>query len=579
MASTTAVALLLAQGMAFGLTDDERKCSDTVNKRGRNVGNQEQKGNRTCVKDGSASIETCVAGTSSKANDQEAKLAEEYLAGGKCNPAPPFGIAVDANTAALEVTDASDAIIRGVFGDPADGLVAGDKCADAVAKRGGKKFDTAMKAFRGCAKNLGAINTIADLEGCRATAINDAKTTGVQGKLAADMANTGKCPSFPVAGADDGDCSTAVTAGTFATCAGDIVDCQACLAMTGVIGSANVAPCDLLDDGAANGSCGGYPALNIGSHACTLDTEPLLCVGGPNNGMPCSIDFDCSPGGSCLTTGSRIDLRTQGVAFSLPADGSLTIDCDTTAPTGKAACDCIVNSFDPIVIPSIGDVCIDPVAGCPAGEIDCDGGNSLNIDTRGEHNIGACGSNAACSTSCDTFCNGFGVTYDQISSGCEAFCDGGVNDEDPCTRDTDCPGAACVGGEPVAHPGVCGCLCGGTQLGAASDAGSLSCYLGIQIDVQLPSDGDCDIGDPTPIKLSPLCGPITSEGAAGQINDTNNTVNKKLPPGMGSTQTGAGIDCNTLASSTTTGLKLVGGLGFYDSTLGDIYSAQTLLCE
>jgi hypothetical protein len=41
----------------------------------------------------------------------------------------------------------------------------------------------------------------------------------------------------------------------------------------------------------------------------------------------------------------------------------------------------------------------------------------------------------------------------------------------------------------------------------------------------------------------------------------------------------AKTDGATLATSTTTGLKLVGGLGFFDSTLGDILSAQTLVCQ
>jgi len=291
----------------------------------------------------------------------------------------------------------------------------------------------------------------------------------------------------------------------------------------------------------------------IGEHACTLTT-------GPGMGE-----------------GSTLFLTTQALPLTLSATGSLLISCGTVMPDGKAACDCDVTSFDPVVIPAIGDVCVNPFAGCPQGEIDCDGGNSMDADLKANHNIGVCESNAECSTACDAVCDGFGPTYTQISSGCEGYCLGGANDEAACTQDTECPGGTCVGANPPAHDGVCGCVCSGTGLGGASPAGSMSCNIGVQIDVELPSNGTC--GDPPTIVLAPQCGAVTTTTATGQIANANNTTGKLLPEEAGSNLTGAGIDCSALSSSSTSGLRLVGSLAFFDSTLGDIHSGNVFQCE
>jgi hypothetical protein len=104
----------------------------------------------------------------------------------------------------------------------------------------------------------------------------------------------------------------------------------------------------------------------------------------------------------------------------------------------------------------------------------------------------------------------------------------------------------------------------------------------VQIDVELPSDGDCN--DPNTISLVPICGAVTTATATGEILVANNTSGKTIPPINGSgtapaSATGVGINCNTLATSTTTGLTAVGYLGFYDSVLGDIFSADKFTCQ
>src|SRR6185369_10753772 len=150
---------IMVRGFAIGqLTDDERKCTDAAYKAARNVGNQEQKGNRTCVKDGSGNIDSCVDAESAKAADKRAKLLELDDPGGKCATTPAFGLNANLPDVADGVEGGTDNILRGAFGDPVDIGAAGDKCADSLAKRSGKAYDTMLKSFRGCAKGLGAIN-------------------------------------------------------------------------------------------------------------------------------------------------------------------------------------------------------------------------------------------------------------------------------------------------------------------------------------------------------------------------------------------------------------------------------------
>jgi hypothetical protein len=236
-----------------------------------------------------------------------------------------------------------------------------------------------------------------------------------------------------------------------------------------------------------------------------------------------------------------------------------------------------VVSFAPIVIIAIGDVCVNPAGPCPAGKIDCDGGAPLDTDVVADHNIGACTSNAGCLASCGTVCSGIGAVYSPLLTGCEGYCQGGANNELVCTRDTDCPGGSCVGGEPVGHVGTCNCVCAAGGIGAAAVPGGLGCNLGVQIDVELPSDGDCL--DPDTIKLPALCGPVTTQTSVGVLRDANNTAAKTIPSGGASSVSGTAISCATLSSSTTTNMNVVGALGFFDSTLGDIFARLAFTCQ
>ncbi|HSP96750.1 MAG TPA: hypothetical protein VL049_05840 [Candidatus Dormibacteraeota bacterium] len=288
--------------------------------------------------------------------------------------------------------------------------------------------------------------------------------------------------------------------------------------------------------------------LNIGSHSCVL------------NGAS-----------------SSLALTTQALPLSFAANGTLDFSCGTVQPDGTASCTCDVVNFAPVVIIAIGDVCVHPAGPCPAGKIDCDGGAPVGTDVVADHNIGACVDDTACSASCDATCAGLGVNYTKLLYGCEGFCNGGTNANSPCTADTQCPGGQCSGGEPPAHLNTCNCVCSASGVGAASSAGGLGCNLGVQIDVELPSNGVC--GDPPTIVLPPLCGAVTTESSKGVLVDANNTAGKTIPSGGPNTVTGTNISCATLASSTTTNMKVVGALGFFDSTLGDIFARLTFTCQ
>src|SRR6185369_7206067 len=140
-AAVTLLAVVVGSAAIAQLTDDERKCTDAAYKAARNVGNQEQKGNRTCVKDGSGNIDSCVSAESAKAADKRTKLVALDDAGGKCATTPAFGLNANLDGIADSVEKGTDNILRGAFGDPVDIGAAGDKCADSLAKRSGKAYD------------------------------------------------------------------------------------------------------------------------------------------------------------------------------------------------------------------------------------------------------------------------------------------------------------------------------------------------------------------------------------------------------------------------------------------------------
>jgi hypothetical protein len=279
-----------------------------------------------------------------------------------------------------------------------------------------------------------------------------------------------------------------------------------------------------------------------------------------------------------LADGSDLFLQTAAPALHLAPHGSYSIDCGTPDADGVAACSCELIQLDVLVIPAIGDVCINPAPGCEAGKIDCDGGAAVDVNLTADHNIGTCTDNEDCATSCEAHCTTLGAGHARQSYGCEGYCQGGSNDEAECSRDTDCPGGQCPGADPVAHFQTCNCVCAGSALGNPSVAGGLTCNLGTQINVELPSNGHC--GDTATIQLAPVCGGVSTGTSIGAVLNANNMLGTTIPTtDPPSVIEGNPVTCDSFKAHNITGLKLVGQLGFFDSTLGDIRTGNTFICQ
>ena len=279
-----------------------------------------------------------------------------------------------------------------------------------------------------------------------------------------------------------------------------------------------------------------------------------------------------------LGAGSQLFLQTAALPLPLTPTGTFSITCGAKGADGTAPCECNLMQFSPVVIPSIGDVCVNPATGCAPGKIDCDGGSALDVSLDANHNIGTCTTNAQCATACDAHCASLGAGVTRQSYGCEGYCLGGTNTGAECGRDSECPGGSCTGGEPVTHFDTCNCVCAGTGGGSAGGAGSMACNLGTQINVELPSNGRC--GDTATIQLPPVCGNVTTRASSGLVRNSNNTPGATIPASMPpSVLQGASVSCDAFKGGSVAGLKLVGQLGFFDSTLGDIRSGNTFVCQ
>ena len=278
---------------------------------------------------------------------------------------------------------------------------------------------------------------------------------------------------------------------------------------------------------------------------------------------------------------SQLLLTLETSVLGVNPSGSVSIDCSAVDPvTGISLCTCDVISIDAIPLLGVGDVCVASGGACPVAEYDCDGGSPLDLDHYSDHDVGNCTSNAGCAASCDAFCTALGSTHTRQASSCEGFCLGGPNDEMACVEDADCPSGNCPGLEPVQggiHAGDCNCSCQATNVGSPSSAGTFTCGLGLAITVERDNDQICG-NVPPAISLPPLCGALTSARADGVLEHVNSKPKKSDDIGPLNT-TGAGLACNTFGGGSVTGLKLVGYLAFFDSSLTDIFVQETFVCQ
>jgi hypothetical protein len=551
MKFTTFLSVACASGMLLGaassasaqLDGPARKCLDQVYNKTRGMVQQEAKGNRKdCVKDKTGDQTVCVDGVRPKAGAKAASLTSAYNA--KCATLPAFGVNASVDGIITAGLKSADDIVRAAFGNPVDGLD-GSKCQDKLTQRPGALLTEHFKAFRACAKDLGSINAIGDLEGCIASGI--AAGTAKRGQKIKDDAN-GKCAfSSPAPGTEDGLCASANDGDALGDCLIDQAECSACLALNAMTGGN--ADCTAIS---------GIPCDNCRFNGGYDDSNLTICLSG-------------------------------GCPFSLNPSGAINVSC--TGPPGgmgKETCDLSITQFDPVNIIGIGFVCVEPpVASCPSGEVDCDGGNALNIDQIADHEESVCTDNADCASSCAGTCAGLGKVV--FNSACESFCQGGDRANLACICDlataatciggvagvNDCPNGSCEGKDNDPAPDQCHCQCIDEGFGAASPAGTLQGRLptAIRVEASAPCNNTGVI-----VRLPPLCGALTSGSHTNEIINANEGVG---PGSVGPfTSTGSPVSCTDLnEANSTDGLKLVTNLSFYDSTIGDLISRLSLTCR
>lgn len=533
-------------GALAQLSDDDRRCLDAVYNSSRKVAQQEFRGNwRDCIRNKTGNQDACIDADRPKSTDKAGQLASKYNQ--KCATLPAFGVIISVANVIDAAQDAPDAVIRNKWGSPVD--PDGGSCHSKIAKGVGNLGTEQWKKFRRCVKDLETVGSIADIEACIAEGI--AAGTADEGPDIISDVMGGSCAG-PIPHFDDGDCDSLPLAAA-AQCIIDNVECEVCNALNGITG--------------ANAYCATISGIPCHTpvHKCTFDEST-----------------DNSNLGIFL--GGNTDLS----ALFGDIAGAIDITCDpeTEDANGKRACTCELQTWTPSEVTGLGFICVTPLAGCPVGEMDCDGGNSLGIDAADDSQIGTCASHADCASQCDTYCAGLSKV--QWRSGCESLCQAGSRDGQTCICDkagtggctggiagtNDCPGGSCVGKNNELDQD-CQCQCIDYATGGPSAAGDIRCNLGMGFRI-VPS-----LPCPNPdvsiyINQPPVCIPLTSQVATGETI----IANENQSPGIGPhTLFGAAETCSNFDTSITTGLQLVANIGSFDNTLGDVRAHLTLDCQ
>lgn len=291
------------------------------------------------------------------------------------------------------------------------------------------------------------------------------------------------------------------------------------------------------------------PAQHLGSQRCELDV------------VNTRIGFNPQP--------FSLDLVIQSAAID--------ISCGPQDGGGVADCNCAIDQFAPINIPSIGDVCIDNAGACGTGTLDCNGGNPRDVDLVADHDIGGCAGAAVCGASCASYCAGLGSAYEVRDFDCQGFCHGGSNADAACSVDSECPGGICGGNDTPANPGRCSCDCVAGGLGAASPPGTLACDLGLDWSLDIPGDGDC--ADTRFFASGPRCVPFTTSNSTAVILNTNDQPGLTIPASGPGLKVGVAVSCEDFAAGNLTGLTLDGPLSIMHTVVGNLLSHSRLTCQ
>jgi hypothetical protein len=540
-----AVVLTAGSAQAQPQSGDQQQCVNAINKDIAKVAAAQGKINSGCVK---AAAKAPAAGgclfADPKAKVAKARSKTQADELERCAVAPDFGF-TDSTTANDAAEQMEVDLIAQLFGStdlpsvivPATPVGA---CQAAVSAALEKVVAAAFKAYNDCKKDrLRDAVAAGDLEACvtpDGIAAALASPGGKVGKAAAKLASKASqaCASVDVSTTFPGACSGA-SPFDLADCLSNRLRCRLCAAINAADGLN--ADCDGFDDGAVNDSCGGAG----GVHACVL---------GP---------------GSTL----RFNVVAVPVPLTFGLSGAIDVSISPTAVS------CAVQHVDPVTIPAIGVVCIEPGGPCPTGSRDCDGGDPLGVAVLGNGTAGSCGGNASCDTTCNILCGG---PVNVLASNCTGFCSGPT--PQVCTLDSQCAptNGSCNGPDALlpTQANLCQCTCVNTATHGPSAPGDLQCSLGARptVEAAAPCDGT-DVVLATP----DVCIPISTQRATGTVINANFGANTlPLTPGANDL-TGTTLSCPALDAGPTAGMQLVGTFSIFGSAFGDIAAGVTAVCQ
>jgi hypothetical protein len=239
-------------------SDAQQRCIRGVNAATRVVARAQAENSALCLYDpNAATIESCLTDDAAGLKEK-ARLKLERTIASKCATAPDFGVTT-AETASASAMHSDIGLFHDVFGsdltaamsygasDPRAAL-----CQRVVHKTYSNIFQAQLKEFEACKKaglKSGAITSPTSLADCMDAIFEDPehRILKKQNRLGYALE---RCDGVDLSEAFPGRCAQAV--GT--NCIQMRGSCRACLLFNTADGLN--APCDLIDDGNANGTCG-----------------------------------------------------------------------------------------------------------------------------------------------------------------------------------------------------------------------------------------------------------------------------------------------------------------------------------
>ncbi|RMD81502.1 MAG: hypothetical protein D6815_11635, partial [Candidatus Dadabacteria bacterium] len=262
--------MLLGAQSVLALNSSQDLCVNTMNKSGSKVAKMQGKENASCVKDfGKGKLPPGMSAEQCLTADRKGKVAKatsktNALEGKKCvGTLPPYGYTGSA-TVNQSAIDEELGLTADVFGSPLDNALfdssnsAGATCQATTVKAYEKFAAIFFKDFVKCKKDAlkefpDSIDEIKDCIGADQKGLFQKFRDKIRTSLEKKCASTDLPTAFP------GTCqSQATSAQALADCLAERTICHMCEAIVAMDAiPASIRPCDQLDNGALDASCGG----------------------------------------------------------------------------------------------------------------------------------------------------------------------------------------------------------------------------------------------------------------------------------------------------------------------------------